>query len=770
MIRILMGKAKSGKTYTTYEEIKRAGSKSTVLLIVPEQFTLEAEKQLMAHLKVKGIMNIEVLSFKRLIYHIFNEIEMPPNKEISHLGRSMLIKRVLKAHSTELKYYQSTCEKKGFLNQFSDFVDEMKHGMISFDPILPQFEAHSILYLKLHDLNLLMQAYENAKKETYLDSADTVLYAVDLIKHSQKLKDAMIWVDGFDSFSKVEYQIISELALYSKTFTITVTHDGNPSDGVFNHTEMLIRQLESMGQLHEKAIKKHLLSRNEMKESMEHLSENLLTFPYKVLKSEDQAVKLHVANQQFSEVEHCIISIIDLYKTKGYTWQDIAVVTNDLSGYEFIIKQLFDEYEIPYFLDQKLNIMSNPLIHLIINGLQIINHRFKREHVMSFLKTGLFNLEINEMSYFENYIIEFGIQGSHYFKPFEKNFKKDKAYDLVRINQVRLYILEILAPLLVFEKAKMNPVNAYLSAIFNLMQKSLIHESIQNKIDVFNQMGQIDEAQYFSQIWNAVLETFDQLSELMGEEMMPLETLVELLEIGFEATEIGLLPQFENVVLIGSLDRSRSHPIKALFILGVNDGVLPEAGGNQQLMEEQEKALLKTMGFDMLLDGKMFTEKETFNIYNAITRPTELLTFSYALTAPEGAVLRPSYLIQRLKKILPSIIISYETVDHAIKKPLDLPEVLSSSKGAVKHLATEMRRLADGFQTHPSWTQAFIWYLENEPKLAQLLLDAISHDNRIDRIDRKEVLALYELPLKTSVSRLEQFMWCPFKHFVNYGL
>ena len=248
---------------------------------------------------------------------------------------------------------------------------------------------------------------------------------------------------------------------------------------------------------------------------------------------------------------------------------------------------------------------------------------------------------------------------------------------------------------------------------------------------------------------------------------MTLTDVIDLLETGFEHAEIGLLPLYENQVLIGSLDRSKAHPIKALFILGINDGILPEMGGDQQLIAEQEKELLKSKGYDLLLDSKMFSDKENYNIYNALTRPSDYIYLSYALTNNDGNALRPSYLIPKVLKIFPSLKPTHDAVYMNIEEK---PFYIATAEGTLKHLAVEMRKSADGHEVHPDWETAFKWYVENEPEKAQRLLEGLNYENHVDKIKRKVVDALYDLPMKTSVSRLEQFMWCPFKHFVSYGI
>ncbi|GAU77980.1 helicase-exonuclease AddAB subunit AddB [Fusibacter sp. 3D3] len=770
MLRILMGKAKSGKTYTVYNEIEKAinsGLSDQVILLVPEQFTLEAEKGLLKHIEKSGFLGVEVLSFKRLIHKLLNEVEMPPHKEITTLGRTMLLRSVFQKSGRSLTYYSAASQKKGFLNQFNDFLDEMKHSLVDASLIqtaCSRLEETSLLSMKLKDLAFLLNAYEEAKTETYMDSVDVITFALERMSESQKLKQSQIWVDGFDSFSKIEYQILEQLLLLCDHLTITVPYGENP---VFTHTGILYRQLMTLANQNQIEIAQYLLERAHSNWEIAHLSEQLLVYPYERLNRPTDSIKLHMANTVASEVERVVIDIVDLVRYKGYKWQDIAVVTNDLTGYEFVIKQLFTEYKVPFFLDRKMNILSHPLVHLIVNSLKTVQSRFKREYVMSMLKTGLLGFSVDEISIFENYIIEFGIQGNHYKKAFTKNYQKSRAYDLEHINRLRAKLLEKLTPLLEISSSKKRVVKTLLEETYAFLVLNDIATIIDREVHDFTEKGDYDSAQLFAQIWNVVIETLDQTAELLGDELLSLDEIIELLETGFEHAEIGLLPLYENQVLIGSLDRSRAHAIKALFIMGINDGILPETGGDQQLIAEYEKEQLKEKGFNMMLDGKMFADKENYNIYNALTRPSASIYLSYALTSNAGTSLRPSYLIQKLVKIFPQLEPTHERVrvDMAHK-----PHHIATAEGTFKHLAIEMRKSADGHRIHPDWETAFKWYAQNAPEKASLLLEGLTFENHVEKINRKVIDTLYELPIKTSVSRLEQFMWCPFKHFVSYGI
>ena len=490
MLRILMGKAKSGKTYRVYEEIKKAieiGCFDKIILLVPEQFTLETEKELLKHIQKEGLLGVEILSFKRLIYKLLNEVEMPPYQEITTLGRAMLLRKVFKQTGANLNYYKAASQKKGFLNQFNDFLDEMKHSLVDVNTIqraVSDLDETSLLSMKLKDLSLLMAAYEAAKTERYMDSVDVIEFALDRMAQSVKIRGAQVWVDGFDSFSKVEYQILDHLMRLSKHLTLTIPFGENR---VFTHIANLHRQVLEISNQNQVESVQFLMNHDNINPLITHLSENILNYPYARHLADQNRIKLHSGNSITDEVEHAVIEIINLVRDQNYDWKDIAVVTNALSGYEFIIKQVFTEYKIPFFMDQKMDILSHPLVHLVINSLKTIQSRFKREYVMSMLKTGLLDFSVSEISLFENYIIEFGISGRQYIAPFTKNFKGSRCYDLEKVNAIREKLLEKLHPLLGVHSSKEIEVKKLLTQVYEFLVLNEVALKMDQEVNKFKE-------------------------------------------------------------------------------------------------------------------------------------------------------------------------------------------------------------------------------------------------------------------------------------------
>jgi len=766
MLKIVMGTAKSGKTHYIFDEISAHIHKNRghqVILIVPEQFTLEAERQLINHLDADGIIGVDVLSFKRLSYRVFNELGRFRGTSINELGKIMILKDVFEKHQSELKIFQKAYNKNGFLDQFHDLITELKQNRISPEMLkeeLPFIENDQALFSKISDLIIIYESYETYKEQQFMDDEDEFELFIEKIGESEKIKNSDIWFDGFDSFNGQEYEILKSLAHYANSVTLTLTGDGKNEDGIFNHTDRLYKKLMTSVDIKTGVIQ---IESDFLNDRLRHFSKNLLVYPYEKKIDDHDNIVLFAAQNYASEVEHCAIEIVKLIQDKVCSWRDIAVVTNNLEAYHMPLIRVFETYHIPFFIDEKRSTLSNPLILLFQSLKDGIENGFQSETVIRMLKTQFFPLDFKEIGYLENYILANGIKNAMFFKPFTRN--KDNSFDLERLEIMRIKCFEPLKSLYESTSERELRLESRLMTIYNTLLLLDVPTSLAKKIDILKEKGYQDSAQEVEQIWPIFIGIMEQLVALLGEEIMSLNEAMKRLEVGIEAAEIGILPLSEQHVLIGSLDRSKSHEIKVLFLLGVNDGVIPEIGADHQLLLDSEKEILVRHGLNWISDEKMFMDKETFNIYNALTRPSEKLYLSFAYADGEGRALRPSQFVGKAKKIAPKLKIEYDQIYE--KNPL---EKISNRYGTFNHLIYQIRMDLEGHHVANEWYDVMQWYRENDPKRVAHVLTALQHSNTADNIEKNKVKALYNLPLKTSVSKLETFIKCPFKHFVDSGL
>lgn len=765
MVRIIYGKAKSGKTHRLFTEINESllSGEEGLVLLVPEQYTLEAEKQLMAFMGAEGLLNIEVLSFKRLAHKVIAETGSPEKNTLTAAGKIMLLRKIFYESRESLNVYKSAYDKMGFLSQVLDLIKEFKQNRVTpetLKAIGDGLETNPLLKAKLEDFSHIFNAYETMKSDRYQDEEDLYAHLLSCISSSGKLKGMKLWIDGFDSFTVQELGILKALMGTVSSLSLALCFELNAPIDVYAHTSGFFRKFQKASVEVGVPFEQISCDWKGVETDFEHIAEQLQAYPYKKRHVDASKVKLFAADSRESEVSFCASEMVSLVMMQGYTWQDFAVITNGLEAYEMNIKNVFDEIGIPFFLDVVSSTRSNPLVHLILAYLKIYEDRFTPESVAHFVKSMFFYDDFTDICCFENYIKSNGIRNKKIKSPFE--IACEYGCDLEKLEAIRLRLIALFRDGLTKAETKVSDV---VITVYEMLKSLDVQSKIANQIDRFNKEKNYDQSQQYAQIWNKTMGLFDQLVDLMGDEHLPITQLIHVMEEGFEAMEIGRLPQDENRVLVGSIDRSRAHPIKAMFFIGFNDGIIPELGSDRQLLSDAEKNQFTQMGLEIVADDKMFADKEQFNIYHALTRPSNQLYFTYARSDAEGGALRPSFFITKLLKIAPNIKHEDERLsEFAIKQKL------LGKTATLKHLAVEMRRSVDGYPIHDVWPLVFDWYKTNVPERAELLVSGLKHQNTTENLNEAAVEALFGSPLKTSVSRLEEYVQCPFKYFVNAGL
>lgn len=773
-IRYILGRAGSGKTNRILEEIEyrlKENSKHRLILLVPEQFTLQAEADLIFKKELEGIMRVEVLSFQRLGYKVLNEAGGIKRTAINELGKIMVLKKLFEENAKDLTVFNKASKKDGFLSSFCQLISELKKDDIPAEAIEEKADAITqdvMLKQKLKDISLIYRKFSEYMEGKYIDDEDKMNLVIERLDKSIYFDDAEIWVDGFSSFSALEYKILEKLMIKCRKISISLTLDtNNPKDYIlFKPTANTYERLRNIAQSNGVEERKTILDIDTKYKNQEiwHLEKQLFSYPYVKYEKKTERVKVFYSLNQYTEVENVASQIVSLVRDNSYRWRDISVVCNIIDGYASTIKRVFGEYGIPYFIDDKRSIMNNPIVKFIISGLEIISRNFRYEDVFKFIKTGFSDLEKREYEMLENYILRFGIMGDEWINDF---IYGEEELELKKINEIRRKFIQHIS---VFKKKMKNKsrIDDLTKYLFEFLTDMNIEEKLNSLIDRQKQRGYLELVNENTQIWNIVMEVLDQLVEILGDKKVTINEYVKILESGLSEYEIGIIPPTMDQVLIGSLDRSRSHDIKALFVVGVNDGILPSIVEDGGLLLDEEKTELKNIGIDISSDTETKACEENFSVYTSFTKPSEYLFISYALSDSEGKTIRPSMIIDKLKKIYENLTL-YSDIIKNNETELNL---IATPMSSFKYLIENLRLKLDGNEINDMWWDVYNWYYNKEKwkEKLYLVIEGLYHNNQQEKIDEVYSRQIYQLPFRSSISRLERYVNCPYSHFVKYGL
>jgi len=794
-LRFIYGRAGSGKTRFCLEEIKsRITSKAThpLVLLVPEQFTFQAERDLISVLGTGGILKTEVLSFSRIAYRTFNEAGGITYPHIHSAGKCMILYRILDKMKGSFRVFSKTADRQGFVNTLSTLITEFKKYNVTpedLEKVSKELEEDNPVKEKLMELTAIYDLFEKTIAERYRDPDDDLTLAAKKLGSIPLYDGAEIWIDGFTGFTPQEYQIIGQLMKKAQRVNIsfcTDCLDGDLNDtDIFSSIKTAYRKLVKMAKENGIPVEPSVvlnskpLFRFSQSPELSHLEQYLYAYPYKTYNEKTKDISLFSSVNIFAEVEACARDIVRLCRDRGMRYREIAVVTGNLDGYEKLIEAVFSEYGIPCFIDRKVDIVNHPLVRLIMSMLDIFIENWSYEAVFRYLKTGLTGIDRESIDRLENYVLACGIRGSCWTEteewkmvpeliPNEKSL--EEANELLEdVNRIRA---QVVAPLMEFRKKTKGRKKAsdFCASLYDFLCTLGIPEKIEDAIEKFRESGNLNLANEYSQVWNAVMEVFDHTVEVMGDETFGIEKFARILEIGFGECKIGLIPASLDQVLVGSLERSRSHEIKALYILGANDGVFPPAVMEEGILSDQDRAVLNNAGIELASDTRTQAFDGQYLIYRALTTAGNYLRISWSIADHEGRTLRPSLVVFRLRKLFLNIT---ETSNILPSGSLEEEmELLSGNSPAFKSMVSALRQKADGKEIKPVWQEAYRWFaVQDEWRgKCEALRAAFQYKNLAQPVSREKIAALYGEPAVSSVSRLEKYTACPFAFYVQYGL
>ncbi len=796
-LRFIYGRAGSGKTRYCLTEIKSSvsgGATRPLVLLVPEQFSFQTERDLITLLETGGIIQTEVLSFRRMAFRIFNEAGGITYPHIHAAGKCMIIYRILDKMRDNLKVFAKSADRQGFVNTLSTLITEFKRCNITpedLENVGQGFEEDHPLKDKLTELNSIYVAFEETIAARYRDADDDLTLAAEKLNSTDLYRGAEIWIDSFASFTPQEYKVIAKLLQQARQVNIILCTDCLDGTGHAEATDVfsavkgagwkLTKIAKELGIEVEPAVmlSPEPLFRFQSSPELACLERNYSAYPYQSYPEKTQDISLFCSINVFAEIEAAARDIVRLCRDRGLRYREIAVVMSNLAGYERLIEVIFSEYEIPYFIDRKIDITNHPLVRLILSMLDIFTENWSYEAVFRYLKTGLTGVDRESIDRLENYVLACGIRGMRWtgeqawemspglFPDARESGEPNRA--LQEINQVRYQISE---PLLEFRRKTKGRKKAseICGALYDFLGRIGVPGRIAASIDRFRQSGQLSLANEYSQVWNIVMEVFDQTVEVMGDETFGIERFANILEIGLGEYKIGLIPAALDQVLVGSVERSKSHEVKALYILGVNDGVFPAAAAEEGILSDLDRAALNRAGVELASDTRTKAFDEQYLVYRALATAGSYLRLSWPIADHEGRTMRPSMIIARLRKLFPAI----TEASNLLKPASDQAEteLVSGKIPAFKQLVAALRQKADGKDLRPLWQAVYRWFATQEDwrLKCESARAAFRYKNIAQPVNRDKIAALYGDPAYSSVSRLEKFTACPFAYYVQYGL
>ena len=778
-LQIIYGRSGCGKTQYIFNEIsKNIDNGRKKYIITPEQFSFSAEKELLRSLEDEeqnsAVINAEVLTFARMAHRVSSEVGGSNKTVLSNCGKSMLIYSILSNKKNNLKFLGKSDSN---IDMVMTQITELKKHGVTLENLKTLMEqvGENDLYLenKLQDIYTVYSKFQEKIVNNYVDENDALTILEGQLDATDMFKNTEIYIDEFVGFTKQEYAIIAKLLKQASKVTITVTSNSmektdEASNDIFFSNKETIEKILRIAKETKTSVEEPVflekIYRFKSKE-LNHIERNLYNFPYKKYDGNVENLSLFLANNQYSEIEEVARRILELVRSKKFRYRDISVITKNIDVYSNLCKAIFKEYDIPVFIDEKRDLSQNILVKYLISILDIFARNWSYDSVFNYIKCGFLNITPSDIYLLENYALKWEIKGSKWYKA-DWNFHDEDSTGKATIDHINELRREIVTPLVELKNnLSGNKTAKQISEnLYNFLINNNIDKVLESKIKELNDMQKVDIAAEYETSWKIVMQVLDEIVLVFGDENITFESYMQILKTGLGESKLGTIPMAQDEVTVGDVDRSRSHKIKAVFIIGLNDGMFPSINKAEGFLNDDDREKIKQNGVELAKGTIDRIYEDNFNIYKAFTTAEERIFLSYSSSDMEGKSLRPSVLVSRIKKIFEDL---KETSDVIYRK-----SEISTKENTFKELLINLREFRDGNEIDTKWFDVYNLYNESEEwheKLASAV-KALNYTNTAEKIKKENVEKMYGSTLKTSVSKLEQYSGCPFSYYLKYGL
>ncbi len=788
-LQLILGGSGSGKTTYLYDEVIRLSMEhpqEQYFLIVPEQFTMQTQKDIVTRHPNHGTMNIDIVSFARLAYRIFEELAVEQLSVLDDMGKSMVLRKVAAAQKRQLVLFGGQLSKPGFVGQLKSMLSEFYQYGITPEALreMAPSARSPLLRQKLEDLALVEQSFQEYIEGHYITTEQVLDVLCRLIPESGLIRNSVIALDGYTGFTPVQYRLTELFLVYAKQVYVTVTAD--EAAGIYGKMgiqnlfymsrQMAVRLSEIAEKNQVKKLPDIILGEQKNRRfarrpELAWLEQNLFRYGTEteyIGEATDSIVFFQASNPS-GEVSHIVHEIQRLVQEGKARYREIAVITGDLPGYGKEITHQFTQNQIPHFMDDKKNVLDNCLVELIRASLEAVRQDFSYESVMRYLRTGLVSQERTMVDRLENYILAMGIRGGKRFREtWERTYRG--AGDL-NVTEVNAFKDRVLAPLFAmqerFRQADLT-IAGMTEAVLTLLADCRAEEQLESYQEYFTKIGEHRLAKEYGQVYGLVTELLKRLSDLLGEERVSRKEYLEILDAGFAELKVGVIPAVADRVVVGDITRTRLAHIRVLFFAGVNDGIVPARKERGSLLSDRDRDFLGEHHLELAPTAREESFQQRFYLYLMMTKPSKQLILSWCRTGADGKSRRPSFLIGELRAMFPDAVLTdQETqMDSEIYSVAEAKQRLSTKLGQYREGQLEQD------EEKAQFLELYRWFASSKDnqKTLRRFMDAAFFVYEQQGISHAVAKALYGEILSGSVTRLEQYAACAYSHFLRYGL
>ena len=785
-LRIITGGSGQGKTQYVLEELIRLSEENpqqNCYMIVPEQFSLEMQRKLVESHPRHGYFNIDVLSFYRLAYRVFDECGFQPQEILEDLGVSLILRKLLAEHEEEFPFFKRNLRKAGFVDELKSVLLEcIGYGVTAeqLSSMEGKLDEYPGLAAKCQEIGRIFAYFDEEMSSRFMVAEQILDVLSELVPSSKMLREGIFYLDGFTGFTPVQLTFLRELLKVCPQVHVTVTMDAPPfarmpggsgtDEELFYFSEKTVHALakiceEAGVEMEEPVWLYHEAPPRFQNEELAFLEKHLFRAERKSFEKAVSHLHLTVCRNPEEEAEYILHQVERLVRTKGYRYQDFAILTGNVEEYASAFRRKAEILQIPLFEDVKKRVSYHSGVETLRALLHLAAADYSYESVFRYLKSGMSDFTDEETDTLENYVIWAGIRGhSMWKKPFVRRMNRVEESRAERLQVLREKLLQETAECTQILRNKQLTVREKMEALYAAMCRLRYDAKLKELAERAQEEEEYVREKEYRQLFSLILVLLDKIVGIFGEERLPLDELVQIMDAGLDALELGAPPLSMDALILGDLKRTRLSDIRVLFIAGVNDGKVPPSLEDKGMLHDEEKQVLDDRGIHLSLCLDEQALEDDFYLYLALTKPERELYFTYALQDSGGTALSPSPLLKECQKLFPML--------QERRYPEEERRYYFNEADSRELLIEGLQKLKKGEEPGIPFRMLLIyWY--GEERLRPVLGSLWSQRDRIyadKALPRELMQELFGKELKGSVTRLERFAACPYQYYCIYGL
>lgn len=566
------------------------------IVVVPDKFSLLTEKMLLQLSPEGSLFNVRVKSLSALSLEVMQKLGLGKRGIISS-GESLLLTQMA-IENVKKDFVLFKKSNINFCYEINKLISQFKSSCVTGEDL--NQSAQGVTGQKYHDLSLIYNEYQRLLTGK-LDANERLRLLKESIATSDILKNTRIYFAHFDAFTKEAFGFVEVLMEKADRVGVSLAK-ANCVGNEYIYEKDLQAKFEKVAI--QKGLRMDVVTEGEHGNAPQNAIINGLYSYNKLKQQNDGFYNVYGAGSLSAEVES-VAKLIRFYTYKGSKYRDFQIAVGDLNRYQQTIEEIFDKYDIPYYIDSAVTADKTILGNFILEFLTCYASGFSKDNLIELFANILVG-DKQLVNVCQNYDVEGRARYKQYVEadcPLAREFK-------------------------CLEEGK-------LATDFSAVIKAVC-EKVKDKYDeVLNQLqtrGDVKEYNINKQVFDIIEESVN-LIDAYSTEKIDCGEYLKKLKLLLSFKKVSTVPTYLDSVMIGDATQSGFEEKPYLVVLGGEE--LPVVSGDNGLLSDED---LGANGIDKEIEPtiRMINRRNRFKLFNLLTLAVDRLFVFYQLTNSEG--------------------------------------------------------------------------------------------------------------------------------------